>query len=811
MLKNFFKTAGRIIAKNKAYATINFVGLTCGIALSLLILAYVRSELSYDRFHEKSDRIYRIRYKAPNGLELASSPPPIAPVMKDFFPEVEEAGRVYGRNVSIKRPDQDEAFEESNVYFADSSLTKIFTFQFIKGNPHRALHDKFTVIINEEMATKYFGDTNPIGESLLFSGKHEFKVIGVVKDFPENSHLRFNMLVPYDNMFDLENDQTAQVLRNNLAINFVISHSYTYVLLKPGANPKNVDNNMEAFLQKYAKPQVRVGQIFTLMPLGDIHLKSTLLAEPSTTNSMTNIYIFIGVGIITLLIACINYINLSTAQSFTRIKEIGIRVMMGSMKRHIIIQFLAESFLFCLVSLLLSYGVFYYALPFLNELTAKHLLFNEVVDTQLIIFSAGLLFVITLMAGGYPSYFVTQFDSVSSLKGEGTAGIGSQWLRKGLVVFQMSIACMLLAGSLIIIKQLRYMQDRPLGFQKEHIIAIPLFSQNLNGIFSQQDSVYRSRLQSFRDDVERLAGIKHTTLSSNAPGLGTVYRGTIPEGFTQEDNLFVANFSVDYDFDKAYEMEMVAGRWFSREYGTDPGEAFIVNESAVREFKWGSPEKALGKTINREGKKGKVIGVLKDFNFASLTTPVSAMVIEFDPNQFNALSIRFENDRIESKLKELEVQWNSIFPEKTFEFNFLDEQLESQYQGFQSFGTIIKTFTFIAILISCLGVYGLVLFVVQRKVKEIGVRKVLGANVGNILQLIYHQFALLIVIGFVLAIPVSYYFMNEWLENFAYHSTIDALTYCITLGIILLITLITISNQAIRASLANPVKSLRSE
>lgn len=811
MLKNFIKTAARIIMKQRAYALINFIGLTCGLALTLLIMAYVRSELSYDRFHEKAERLYRIKYKAPNGLELATTPPPITPVMKDFFPDVEEVGRMFGRNVSIKRQGEEEAFEETGVFFADSAIMKMFTFQFVKGNSKRALADKFTVIINEEMATKYFGEANPIGESLLFSGKHEFKVTGVVKNFPENSHFRFNMLVPYDNMFDLETDQTAQVLRNNLNVNFVISHSYTYVLLKPGADPAQIDNGMEEFLKKYALPQLLVGQIFTLMPVPDIHLKSTLLAEPSTTNSMTNIYIFIGVGILTLLIACINYINLSTAQSFTRIKEIGIRVIMGSMKRQIILQFLAESFVFCLVSMILSVGVFYLTLPLLNDLTDKNLVFNEVIDQPLILLSIGLLFVVTLLAGGYPSYFVAQFNSVNSLKGEGVTGMGSQWLRKTLVVFQLAIAAMLLSGSLVIIKQLQFLQDQPLGFQKEHVITIPLFSQNLNGIFSQRDSVFRTRLQSFRDAVESQTGIKQTTLSSNAPGLGVVFRGTIPEGFTQEDNLFIANFSVDYDFATAYEMELVAGRWFSEEYGTDLQEAFIVNETAVREFNWDTPENALGKTINREGKQGKVIGVVKDFNFTSLTTPVSSMVLESNPNQFNTLSIRFENSNIETTLDRIEEQWNSMFPEKTFEFNFLDEQLAGQYDAYQSFGTIIKVFTFIAILISCLGVYGLVLFVVQRKVKEIGVRKVLGANLGSILQLIYRDFAWLILIGFALAVPVSYYFMNHWLENFSYHTSIDVVTYFISLVLILVITIATISYQAIKASLANPVKSLRSE
>ncbi len=810
MLQNFFKTAIRTILKNQSYAIINFIGLTSGVALALLIMTYVRSELSYDQFHEHGDRLYRIRYDAPNGLGLATSPPPIAPAMKDFFPEVEEAARLYARNMSIKRPDAEEVFEENGVFFADSALMKMMTFQFVKGNPERALVDKFTVLINEEMAKKYFGDANPIGEPLLFGGKHSFKVVGVVKDFPENSHLRFNMLVPYENMFDMETDETAQVLRNNLAINFVISHSYTYVLLKPGADPKNVDNQFEAFLKKYARPDLLVGQKFTLFPVKDIHLQSTLLAEPSPTNSMTNLYIFMGVGLLTILIACINYINLSTAQSFTRIKEIGLRKILGSMKSQIIVQFLSESFLFCLVSFALSFAVFYFALPFLNELTNKELLFSEVVDWKLVGLSLGLLVLITFLAGGYPSYFVARFDSVHSIKG-GAANMGSQRLRKVLVVFQLGIACLLLSGSLFIMKQLNYLADRPLGFQKDHVITIPLFSQNLNGIFSRRDTLFQTRLQSYRDAVEAQTGVQSTTLSSNAPGLGVVYRGTVPEGFTQEDRLFIANFAVDYDFRDTYGIEVVAGRFFSREYGTDATEGFLVNERAVQEFKWETPEKALGKTINLEGKVGKVVGVLKDFHFTSLTTAVSALVMDVNPNQFNALSVRFENANIQSTLDKLELEWNRMFPEKSFEFNFLDEQINQQYSNFQNFGTIIQTFTLIAVLIACLGVYGLVLFVVQRKVKEIGVRKVLGASIGSILNLIYKDFAWLTLIGFVLAVPASYYLMSQWLNNFIYHTPIDVGTYLISLVLVLAVTALTISYQAMKASMANPVKSLRSE
>jgi putative ABC transport system permease protein len=311
--------------------------------------------------------------------------------------------------------------------------------------------------------------------------------------------------------------------------------------------------------------------------------------------------------------------------------------------------------------------------------------------------------------------------------------------------------------------------------------------------------------------VEAQSGVTGTALSTEAPGLGVVYRGVVPEGFTQEDNMFIANISVDYDFLKTYEIEVVSGRAFSKDYGTDEDEGFMVNETAVRELKWGTPQQAIGKTINLEGKKGKVIGVIRDIHFTSLTTAISALVIEVNPNQFNNLSIRFNSSDTQAILDKLESTWNKTFPEKSFEFRFLDEQLNEQYADFKNFGTIIQSFTFIAILISCLGVYGLVLFVVQRKVKEIGVRKVLGASVGSILKMICQDFAWLIVVGFVLAIPASYYLLNQWLDNFIYHITVDALTYVISFSLVMIIVLLTISYQAVKASLANPIHSLRSE
>jgi len=363
----------------------------------------------------------------------------------------------------------------------------------------------------------------------------------------------------------------------------------------------------------------------------------------------------------------------------------------------------------------------------------------------------------------------------------------------------------------MIIKQLRYLSNRPLGFQREHVITVPLFSQNLNGIFADTDSAFASRLQTFRDDVEAQAGVTGTALSSSAPGLGATYRGTIPEGFTQQDNLFIANMAIDYTFINTYGMKVLAGRPFRREQGTDEASAFIINETAVREFHWETPEKALGKTLVREGKKGKIVGVLEDFHFSSLTTPISAMVMEINPDQFNTLSIRFGNQHVQQTIDALRSRWNTMFPEKTFEFNFLDQQLTQQYQDFENFGKIIQSFTLMAVLISCLGVYGLVLFVVQRKFKEIGVRKVLGASVFSILKLIYKDFAWLLLLGFVTSVPISYYLLSQWLDNFTYHTTIDMFTYSISFILVLIIVMTTISYQALKASLANPVYSLRTE
>jgi putative ABC transport system permease protein len=813
MLKNFIRIAWRTLAKNKVYAIINFVGLTGGITLALLVMMYIRFETGYDQFHTKADRLYRITNTTSFGRSYALTPPAIATHIREYFPGVQEVGRMYGRSVSVRSPLSPQTFEEQQVMFADSSIFNMLDFEFVGGKPLHPLHEKFTMLVTEETATKYFGDQNPVGEVLLLGGRHSFRIVGVVKNFPSQSHLHFTMLVPYENMYDLETDENAIIVRNNLATNFITTHSYTYVLLNPEADPDQINAGMDAFIRRYAPPERQVGQKFSLMKLTDIHLHSTLAGEAEVPNSIDNLWIFGAVGLLTLLMACINYINLSTAQSLMRVKEIGMRKIFGAFRSHLIIQFFVEGMVFCASSWMLSFLGAYLALPWLNKLTGGNILFEEAVDPGLIMASVGLLLLVSVLAGGYPAWFVIRFRSVNALKGA-WGHPGKQGLRQALVVFQLSIAMILLSGSMLILKQLDFLQNRRLGFNREQVLAIPLFSENMNGLYGRIDSAYYTRLDSYRATLERESGILRTSLASDMPGLGgTVYRSVVPEGFSKDERISVSTLSVDYDFIDLYGMQLVAGRAFNRDYGTDATSSFIINESALKEFKWTDAQSALGKTIYREadGKTGLVIGVVKDFNFDLLTTPVSGLMMDVNQDLYAVLTVRYEHTQTVEVIRKLEASWNSFFPEKSFQFYFLDEQLRQEYKAYENFGHVMQSFTVLALMIACLGVYGLVLFTVQRKVKEIGVRKVLGASSLSIQQLIFRNFAKLSIGAFAIATPMAYFLMDRWLSGFAYRTALGAGVFLLSLTGVLIVMMLTIILQVIKASRANPVQSLRSE
>jgi putative ABC transport system permease protein len=813
MLKNYITIALRNLTRQKAYTAINIAGLATGMACCFLIFLFVSHEMGYDKFQEKADRIYQLEYEVTfggNPTKLATAPPPIAPLLHGFFPEIETSARVYFRNAGLQRPDKNNAdkYEEENFGFADSTLTSIFTFDFIAGNSLTALHAPFNVIISDEMAKKYFGQEEALGKTLLFDGKHPLKVSGVFRKYPDNSHIHPHFFANYETMFAT----SAEAARENLPKNWVISHSYYYMLLKPGYTVAAVNARFPAFLEKFGHPQLRKDQKFSLVSLLDIHLRSEAQNQLEPGGDITYVYVFIGIAVITLLIACINFINLATASSLRRTREVGVRKVLGAYRWQLIWQFLGESVLICLIAFVISIILVILGLPFLNNITEKQLSLTHLIDWRILAGFVGVFVLTGLVAGTYPAFFVSGFESVVSLKGTSVpTKAGGVGLRKVLVVLQFTVSIALIAGALVAFQQLEYLRNRPLGFQKEHTLVVPLFSQNLNNIFGGIGPEMRGKTNAFEEVIAQNPKIKSSTLSGGTPGNGAINRGTVPEGFTQEDNLFVAGMPVDYDFISSYGLEVIAGRDFSKEFGTDHLEAFIVNEQAVKQFKWGSPQEAIGKTINREGKKGKVVGVVKDFNYVSLQLPIESFLFDVNPPLFNTFSIKVQSDNIPQTIEFLESKWNEFFPEKAFAYTFLDEDINLAYNADRRLGRVINYFAFMAIFISGLGLFGLASFTTAQRTKEIGIRKVLGATVPQIVQLLYKDFAILVGIAFFIAIPLTIYLANKWLEEFAFSINIEWWMFAIPGLLVTIIALLTVSWQSIKAALINPVKSLRNE
>ncbi|WP_421872105.1 ABC transporter permease [Marinoscillum sp.] len=813
MIKNYFKTAVRSLLRHKSFSIINILGLTGGLTCSLLILLFVVDEYSYDKFHDKKDRIYRMEYFISN-FDIARIPPVMGPELKEYFSETEAVSRMFSRSVSVQVGDgaSAERFEEPNVTFADPDLFQIFSFDLVGGDISGALSQPFTVVLNSEIARKYFGEANPIGQQIQMEGNHSFKVIAVVKDFPSNSHVHFNMLVPYDNMYDLEPATLAEGIRQNFKQNWMVSHSPTYVLLEKGADPENVNTKLVDFVKEKIPQQQQRGQTYQLQPLLDIHLNDDVMAQSESPGSIMFIYIFIAVGVLTLAIACINYVNLSTARSLQRAKEIGMRKVLGAWKSNLIFQFLGESFVTTFLAAFLAFGLTTILIPQLNELTGKELSVEVLYRPMIIGGFLGLTVLASLLAGLYPAFFVTRVSPIYSVKGLVSSNSqGGLSFRKGLIVVQFVISVVLISSTLIVFEQLDMMRNRPLGFQKEHIINVPVQSQNFNNVFGGVDEQKRQKMNAFENELKNLPGVVGSTVSSTVPGFGMVNRNVIPEGYTQEEAVIAPVYSVDYDFTEVYDIEVVAGRTFSEDYGTDHTSAFLINRFAVDEFNFGSPEEALGKSINIEGKKGQVVGVVEDFNFLSLSQPMNPLIMEIAVGQFSVFSIKLANKNIPETLEQLSGVWNDFFPEETFDYNFLDESLDQNYADQERLGRTVGYFAILAILISCLGSYGLIMFIATGKMKEVGIRKVLGASVGGLVFLLSRQFLVLSAVAMVIAVPLTIWATSAWLEDFSYRIDLTPLSFVVAGGITIVLMLATISYQAIKAALSNPVKSLRTE
>jgi putative ABC transport system permease protein len=814
LIRSYLLMGWRNLSRHTGFALLSLFGLAIGMCVCFLILLFVHDELGYDKFHKKADRIYRVTGQA-NGIEIARTPPPLGPLLTGYFPEIEQAARLYKRSASLEAPDEatpgrmGELYQEERFYFADSTVFRIFSFHFLQGDSLGSLNEPFSVVITEKMARKYFGSVSPMGRTLIFEGKYPFKVSGVVKEFPAQSHLHFDFMASYQSMFALE----SEAVREDLLRNWVITHSFTYVLLRPQRQAEAVNARFPDLLKKYnPRPYIK-DQRYHLGPLLDIHLRSSVAAEAEAQGSLRDVYLFAAIALLTLLIACINFINLSTARAIKRAREVGVRKVLGAGRYQLIGQFLGESLLMSLVAFICAFVLTALFLPTFNQLTDKTLSWQSLFRKEVFLGFVAVSIATGLLAGVYPAFVLAGFRPVDTLKGNTfNQRVGSLSLRKALIVTQFVVAITLIACALVILSQLQYLQNRPLGFQKQHLITIPVLSENFNAqVFGGIDASLRSRLTTLEEALLTHPSLQSSTLSSELPGKGGIRRATRPQGFATDDLIYLSGISVDYDFIKTFGIKLLAGRDFSPNYGTDHLEAFIINEKAVKEFGWKNPEEALGKTIWREGKEGKVIGVIKDFHYGSLKEPIHGFLIDVRPKLFTTLSLKIASTNISQTLTFIEKTWRKHFPEKVFDYAFLDEELAHLYQKEQRLGKLISLFTLLAMLISSLGVYGLITFMTERRKKEIGIRKVLGASPSGIVALLSSELIALVLIACMLACPLAYWAMHNWLENFTFHISLHPWIFLLACLSALVIALLTASYHAIRASLTNPVKVLRDD
>ena len=808
MITNYLKIAFRNLMKYKFISFINLFGLTVGLSCCLLILTYIIHELSYDKYHKNADRTYRFtrQFNSPDGkvwLHLGTISPPFGPRLENDFPEIERMTRLLQFGPTPMRF-EDKIFNETDVFVADEKLFDVFNVEVTKGNPKKALSDMFSVMLSEEKAKKYFGNEDPMNKSVRIFNQYDLKVTGVYKSFPSNSHLHPGMMISFPTLRD-----SSMYGEQQLQTNWGNNSFFTYVLLPANYDPKKIESRLPAFLDKNMPTNPQATQkpsAFTalfLQKLTDIHLRSHLDYEAEENGDIKRVYIFSAIALFILLIACINYMNLSTARSALRAREIGIRKVAGAQRKEIIAQFLSESVFIAFIAMAIAVLLTWTALPWLNKLSGLKMEMSLLNKWQLIVPVLAAPFLIGIFSGLYPAVFMSSFKPVRVLKGVFKVSNGFSF-RQVLVVTQFSISIILIICTAIVFQQLSYIQKRSLGFDREHIVTVPY-----NNSLSPQ-------YEAFRTELLRNAAIKDVGRSSRIPTgrLLDANNAQIPVGDSlQPVKAEIKMVSADYDFISTYRIKMKAGRNFSREFGTDTS-SFIINESAVAGIGWKSAEDAIGKPFYYGGVRGKIIGVMADFHFESLHDTIAPIVLFMPTPQnsfFGRLSVKVAGKDIPGALAQLEKTWRKFLPEAPYDYTFLDENFDNLYKAEQVQGTLFTVFSCIAIFIACLGLFGLSAFTITQRIREIGIRKVLGASVPGIVQMISKDFMKLVAISAVLAFPVAWYAMDTWLQDFAYRTNIQWWVFPTALIIAGCIALITISFQAIKAATANPVKSLRSE
>jgi putative ABC transport system permease protein len=796
MFRNYLRTAFRNLAKHWGFSLLNVIGLTVGMVAFFLIFLYVRFELSYDTMHSKGARIYRVICNLQTPTETLPLNQPswaVAPHLVGSLPEIEAAVRVsQGDNWLVTQGD--EHFQQEDVAMVDSNFLQVFDFPLLKGNRATALKEPNSVVLTETTAKKFFGNADPMGKPLLLTrGKMHATVTGVLKDIPDNSQIRASMLV-----------SITTVTRNRGGGGSIDDQwgnygPQAYVLLKPGADAALLTKKFPAWLEKMDGKEMHESHMIPtllLERLKDIYLRSD--RDDSKTGHITNVYIFSIIGAFILIIACINFVNLTTARSAERAKEVGIRKVIGALRPQLARQFIGESVILCLISWLLAVLLAALLIHPFNQLAGKIVspgIFAHPIDLLILL---GIAVLIGIAAGIYPALVLSSFQPVSVLKGRFASGARGIILRKTLVIVQFTIATALIIGTLVVWQQLNFMRSQDLGF-----------NQTQKMVFDTRGDSAKLTL---KQEVMRVPGVLSSAMSSSVPGTGNP--GAYSQIQNRKGDMQVANldlYFVDFDYIPVLRMKMIAGRAFSRDFMTDTTHSMILNEAAVREFGYTSPEQAVGRQFDQWGRKGTIVGVVKDFHFHGLQEVIKPLSMRIEPQGCDLLIVNVEGHNIPNTVAAIERLWKQILPDKPFSYFFLDEHFDKQYRAEDRFGRLFLYFAFLAILISCLGLMGLASYSTVQRTKEIGVRKIVGASVRSIVVLLSKDFLILVGISFLLAGPAAYYFLHGWLQGFAYRIPIYWWIFVAAAITAMLVALLTVSFQAVRAAMANPVESLRTE
>ncbi len=794
MIKNYFKTAFRNLWRHRVFSFINVMGLTVGLTACFLIFLYVRFELSYEAFNTKADRIYRVvcDIKTPTEVINAGGPSwAVAPHIVHEFPEIESAVRVMGDDLLVRRGDNLK-FREKKSLWADSAFFRVFDYKLLKGNPDKALSEPFSVVLSETAARKYFGNEDPMGQVLLIGGEGKAATVtGIMKDMPENTMLKADIVASMTTITRKFNSELDNQWGNYGA--------GAFLLLKPGTNAAALQAKFPAFLERRNGDEMKRNQMYAtllLEPLRDVYLHST--RDGNKSGNINNVYIFSVIAVFILLIACINFINLTTARSAERAKEVGIRKVVGAMKGQLALQFIGESVILCCIAFVLTVISSLLLLPLFNQVAGKVISTGIFSNIQYLVILFASAIGIGLLAGIYPALVLSSFRPVVVLKGRFATGTRGILLRKGLVVAQFSISIALIIGTIVVYRQMQYMRNQDLGFNKDQLLVI-----ETNGDPGRD---------AFKQAVTGIPNVVSTAAASSVPGSGNP--GAYSEIENSKGELQIANldlYFVDFDYIPQMKIRMVAGRPFSRDFGSDTTHAMVLNEAAVKMFGYASPQQAIGKRFKQWGREGTIVGVMKDFHFRSLQQQIKPLSMRIEPGGCDLVTVKINPKALPATLAAIEGKWKEISPQKPYSYFFLDEYFDRQYRAEEKFGKLFLNFAVLAIFISCLGLLGLASYSTMQRTREIGIRKVMGATVTGIVQLLSKDFLKLVAIAFVIATPVAWMGMHKWLQDFAYQVNMSWWIFLLAGIMALVIAVITISFLAIKAAVANPVQSLKSE